>query len=121
MGEAEKSPRFENNEDFRKSVEDMVNKALAAAGEDEETRGYKYYGWHNQLFRKRGNRIFCYTPYRIDGKFLSWEYVCVGHSKAKMRNKASHARRKDANARALRLFESYYEWTSQGYRRRKAK
>jgi len=31
---------FFENEDFRKSVEDIVNRALAAAGEDEETRGY---------------------------------------------------------------------------------
>ncbi len=112
---------FFENEDFRKSVEDMVNRALAAAGEDEETRGYRYYGWYNQLFRKRGNRIFCYTPYRIAGKFLSWEYVYDGHQKAVMRHMVKHARRKDAKARALRLFESYYEWTSQGYRRRKIK
>ena len=63
------------------------------------------YKWH---FNAIGREMFCYSTQRDEtNKFGSWVYVCdnVGH--VVMKNFKNHAKRKDANARAKRLFDSY--------------
>ena len=69
---------------------------------------YSYYTaggiGEQRLFDKRGNAIYCYSTERVHGKYASWRYVCqkAGGS-AVIKDRRSHARRKDAKARALAM------------------
>ena len=71
---------------------------------------FRYFSVHSWFWTwyKRGRRIFCYSRRRINGKFLSWEYVCQKRNgPIAMRYLAHHKRRKHAKARAWRRFQKY--------------
>ena len=76
-------------------------------------RYYSPHGWFWTWY-KRGRRIFCYSRKRMDGKFLSWEYVCQKKGgPLAMRGLAHHKRRRSAKARAATRYET---WTRKAYK-----
>lgn len=63
---------------------------------------------------EHGQRMFCWStePMRVDGPFVSWEYVPTGPgartgkaARWEARNKREHRLRRQAKARALSMYE----------------
>lgn len=72
---------------------------------------FRFFSKHDWwwLFNKRGRRVFCYSRVKIDGKYLSWQYVCQrkGGPLKMHRRIAHHRHRYRAKAKARRQFEEY--------------
>lgn len=76
-----------------------------------DTLWFRFYSnrdWH-WLFGGKGRRIFCYSRMKIDGKFLSFEYICQrkGGPIKMGRRPFHHRHRYKAKARARERYEAF--------------
>ena len=95
---------------FERMAQDNPDFAEILAPLMRREASWRYYAAHRigiqRLFEKKGNRLYCFTTEKVAGKYMSYALVCQKKGgPAVPKHVRSHAKRKDAKARALAMVQ----------------